>query len=405
MNIKRVFGFIVILLIFLFIYQVIVVYFENGHEVNYKIATGEIEFNIDEKYVKNADDDGYLISIISNDNKKYIYHLNNNYNKQKRVLKNIQIYQKDDYLCINPITIKDENTEILCSDGQEIYSYNYINNKIDISDFLNQQNEKSLYNNNRNGSVNDSSVKFYKNNFYDNEYLELYRYKYLTVFNKGTIKNNSFSNNDIYKNELGVYIDKYFLIPVYDNSFINQYYLLNVKNGEESQIKFDETISKNIYNIGVVNDRLYVFDLNNKVEYEINPKDKNYKKIGSVNTGFKFYENGKWVDKSITEFTKNKIRINTTVKDDDLKFSYDKIYSSNNAYYLIKGKNVYKDKKDWRILLFEMNNFNNFQVINDRIYYLKDDNLYRYDKYGIKLLVKNNEFKYNNTNIYHVYND
>ena len=54
-----------------------------------------------------------------------------------------------------------------------------------------------------------------------------------------------------------------------------------------------------------------MFDLKNKLEYEINPKSGSFEVIGNVNKGFKFYENGKWVEKSVTDFTKNKIKIST----------------------------------------------------------------------------------------------
>ena len=43
------------------------------------------------------------------------------------------------------------------------------------------------------------------------------------------------------------------------------------------------------------------------------------------------------------------------------------------------------------------------KVKNDRIYFIADDYLYRYDEYGITSLVKREEFKYNFNNIYDVY--
>ena len=54
--------------------------------------------------------------------------------------------------------------------------------------------------------------------------------------------------------------------------------------------------------------------------------------------------------------------------------------------------------------MLELNEYNNLKLDNNRIYFIKEDCIYRYDQYGVKLLVRNNEFIYNNTNIYHVYN-
>ena len=92
----------------------------------------------------------------------------------------------------------------------------------------------------------------------------------------------------------------------------------------------------------------------------------------------------------------------------ELNHKYDEIFETKNYYYTLVGNKIYKTyKKDLnkRVLLLELNqNYSNLQVEEGRIYYIVDNYLYRYDKYGVDILVENNEFKYNNTNIYHMYN-
>ena len=405
---KRVVGLVLIFLLVVFVYQFVIVLLQEGHDISYKIASDNIEFTINETYKKEKREDGYLIDIKSSDNKEYVYYLNNNYNKQKKIIKKIATFQKDDYMCIAPTTIDGKLVEeILCNDGKDVSSYEYVNSKVDISAFLDQLNLRQKYVDNKTGEMNEDNVKIYKNNFYDNEYLEVYRYKYLAVMNKGVYNTYTFSQNDIYKNDLGVYINNYFIVPIVNKNQITDYYIIDVKAGTNRVIFLPTAISKNIYNIGVVDNKLYIFDLNNKEEHVIDPKDATHEVIGDVNSGFKFYENGKWVDKNVTDFNKEmKFGENTTPP--QLPFSYDNIYESDNQYYLVDGNKVYKvykNKVDYRILLFEINNYNNLTISKDRIYYIKDSTLYRFDKYGTKTLVNNNEFKYNNTNIYYVYND
>lgn len=404
---KRAVSFVLMFLFIILVYQLIVVYFSNGHEVTYELATAEKAFTINEVYKKDYDVDGYYLKITSNDNREYVFYTNNVFNKQKKIISEVKYYEKDDYLCIYPIDIKSKNDfEILCNNGKNLYSYYYVNNKTDISAFVDELKLTKHYNQNDETKLEEQNIIFYKNNFYDNEYLELYNYKSLYIFNKGELSNVDFSTTDIYKNTLGAYIDNYFLVPKMDSKEITSYYIINCKTKETRMITFDQPLSTNSYVVGVVNDKLYLFDLTNKKEYEIDPEG-TYLEIGNVASGFSIFADGKWVDTSITEFTNNKITIKnkTNIK---LDYKYDELYETDTAYY-INDKNmiykIYKNNLDTRILLLELKNYNNLKIENNRIYYINNQYLYRYDQYGVKKLVNNNEFKYNNTNIYHVYND
>lgn len=405
---KKAVSYVIIFLLLIFVYQFIVIYFENSHEVNYEIATKDKSFTINEAYEKKANNDGYLLTITSDDNREYVFYANNQYNKQKKIIKEIKYYEKDDYLCIYPIDYKNKNDfEILCNDGKKLYSYYYVNNQVDISDFVNELNLSYYYKQNLESEIKENDIVFYKDNYYDNEYLELYRYKYLYVLNKGDLNSISFSSTDIYSNKLGTYINNYFLVPVVNNNkMIDNYYVIDCKTKETKTIHFGNPLSNNIYIIGVLDDKLYIFDINNKTEYKIDPKGK-YEEIGNTEKGFKIYENGEWKKESVTEFVTNKITFNQDINP-DLKYKYDEIYESDREYYIVENNNlykIYKDNLDIRILLLNVEGKSNIRIENNRIYYISGEYLYRYDQYGIKTLVKNNEFKYNTTNIYNVYND
>lgn len=404
---KKALSFVIIFLILLLTYQFIIIFFEKSHKITYKLLASEKEFEIIEEYRKNDDEDGYFLNIKHNNN-QYVYYIKNNYNKQKKVIKDIKYYEKDNYLCIYPVTQDHNIFEILCSDEKEIYSFDYINKKIDISEFLTQLKIQNYYATDEINKIEKNGIYFYKNNFYENEYLSLYHYKNLDIYNSGEINSYNFSDQDIYQNDLGVYIDEFFLIPIIRNNKIQDKYLIvDSINSSTKTIYFDELLSNKIYNIGVVDKKLYIFDLINKTEYEINTNG-TYQVIGNEEKGFKKYKDGEWVNASITEFTQEMITFSDEKINIELDFSYDNIYETQKHYYILENNKVYKIyKKDLtkRILLFEIsNNYNNLLVNNDRIYFIIDKYLYRYDQYGSKRLIENNDFKFNNQNIYCVYN-
>lgn len=405
---KRAISFVVIFIIFALLYQYTIIYLQNGHDISYDIETDNKVFHVQENYKKNEEKNRYLLYITNDKNKEYIYNIENKYNKQKKIIKDIKYYEKNGYLCIYPITdLEKEDFEILCSDGSETYSYDYINKKIDISEFLSVIEKSNKYYNDLNNVSKEDNVAFYKNNFYSNEYLTLYRYKYVNTFNDGKILKVTFSDKDKYYNDHLVYIENYLLIPIVDErtKTIPNYVSIDAIESSLTTIILETMLSSNIYNIGVANKKLYVFDLKNKTEFSISPLG-GYDVIGTVDTGFKIYEDGKWINKSVTEFTQNKIKIDNTPKV-ELKYEYDYIYESNKSYFIINDNKlykIYKDKLDVRIFILEIKNYKNIKVDNERVYFVENDSLYRYDMYGVKRLVTYNEFKYNNQNIYNVYN-
>ena len=61
-----------------------------------------------------------------------------------------------------------------------------------------------------------------------------------------------------------------------------------------------------------------------------------------------------------------------------------------------------KDMK-YRYELFVEDDAKEIKVKNNSIYYVKDDSIYRYNKYGKVKLITRNELKYNYENVFDVY--
>ena len=83
------------------------------------------------------------------------------------------------------------------------------------------------------------------------------------------------------------------------------------------------------------------------------------------------------------------------------------IYGSNKYYR--DGNDFYRSNdlnEDVYTYLFKLKDVTDWKVINNNILIISRDKLYIYnDLYGLKLIVKNNELKYNYKNIYFMLED
>jgi hypothetical protein len=113
----------------------------------------------------------------------------------------------------------------------------------------------------------------------------------------------------------------------------NKFYIIDLTNNKINDLILKEkNIPLDSYINGVVDNKLYLFDKENLLQYEIDPKKKTSKVVGSTSLNGKYY-NSKWEEKDIYEF-KNK----------ELIFDLE----TNILKQIIEGtdfKYIYKDKK------------------------------------------------------------
>ena len=90
-----------------------------------------------------------------------------------------------------------------------------------------------------------------------------------------------------------------------------------------------------------------------------------------------------------------------------IKDNYVNIYDGNKYYFYSNSNNeyykVYKKDPDKKVFLFKNSNAKEVKVVNDNLYFIEGNNLYKYDNYSVKLILTNKEFQYNYNNIYSVY--
>jgi len=410
---KRVFSFIIVLAFLFFIYQFVVMLFISHHEVVYNIVKDDKNFEIVEIYEKEKDYENYKIKI-KEDTNTFYFHNSSKLNKKDKIISNIEYFEKDELYCIYPvIENKSMNSEIVCLKNNKLLTYSALKSMSDyrVDEFvtiLKNKNYENLswINNDTLTPYHDKQI--YKDNLIDNETIILFNYDSIDYYTKEKIDTINLFRNDRYENDLGVLVNNYYVIPNYDQRHeFNSIYIINLKDKSKKEFVFSEEISFDSYINGVVDNDIYLFDKDNKVQYKINPKDETIEIVGSIDVLCKYYNGDKFIEMSVGEFVNKKQifkeKIDTKILE---KYEGYNIYQKGNIYYLTKGNEVYILYKNYLsnpVLLFK-DDINNITFKDENIYYIKDNLIKRYNpSFGLKNLIIYNELKYNHQNIYDVY--
>lgn len=402
---KKIFNFVIVLGILLLIFQFGVTFFKKEHKLDYSISINSKDATVYEEYSKTKDNDYYFFKV-KYDDKEFVFDIDNIFNKQKKVINDIKVYEKDELTCISPSYIKEVKSDIICDVNGEQRSYASIKDKYNLDEFIN-----TLYKFDKNKYVSSSKssvvslVDVYKENFEDNENVIVYTYKRLVKINRSKNSRIAFSNYDVYHNDLGTLIGKYYILPKYEKKpEYSAFLIINMEDESIDNLRLEDNISTNLYVNGVVDNKLYIFDKSNFVQYEINPFKKSYRIVGDKNTNGQYYDGEEWSTKNIYEFSNTEIKF---AKKYSIKDNYVEAFESDKYYYYRNSNNdfykVYKKDLTKRIFLFHNANAKEIQVVNDNIYYIDGTSLYRYNDTGTKIILSSKEFQYNYNNIYSVY--
>lgn len=384
--------FLMLLLVMLTIYlgvQIAFFYFGKGHETFYKLNN----FDVKEIYTARTDNesDSYYIEINTGKN---IFNIQTyeNFHKTKKIITNIQYIKTNQYECIYP-TFKDNlvNTDILCINNNIIYNYQTIKGKDKTLD--SKISQMGTYNGERfkdtsKGEIMSSGRVIYKENILKNHYLAFPTLKGMGLINN-YLKSKWWYTVDLFKNDVlnpTIFdtVSKYYVIPDYTGAqSFTQFNVVDMVEGTNYKITCRNSISVNSYVMGTIGNIIYLYDITNQKQYEINPIDKDIIEVGNASIGIKFYSDGKWVKMNSVNVTKTKpqfIYSNIT--------GYDRIdlvggEKTGYIYYYKKGNNgydVYRSaRSNTEILtyLFNTETINNVKYYRNYVYY--QDN--RYLKY------------------------
>lgn len=409
---KRVISLIFLLGCLLLILEWGFTFFKDGHQLKYEVISNNKKIGIIEKYQKDKDDSYYLE--LNSDNYTFIYNASNKFNKQKEIVDKIEIYEKDGMLCVYPVLINNVTLDIQCNINNQIYSYEAIKNNSSVNEFvlkLKESGYKSLsWEAESNNETKFSTFKVYYDNLLNEDIITVWNYKGIDIISKKASSTKIIYSYDKYENNHGSIVGKYYVVPVYDSNKVFDFSKLNIIELESKDLKtfdLDITLNQDSYINGVVGNKLYYFDPDNLLQYEVDVNKKKIRIIGDRNINAQFY-NGDWETINIYDFVGKVKKFELKVDEKVMSYNPTSVYqSSSNYYYITSDGSFYKLNKnnlDKPILLWKKSGLKEIKVINDTIYFIIGDTLYYYqDNTGIRKIITNNEWNYNYTNIYDLY--
>lgn len=351
-NIIFVLGFIFIF----FIYQLVV-----NHPKDYELIYNINSYNIKESYSKK--DKAYYLNIYD-DSTNYSFFLKRKYSKKRKLLENIDIYTDDEKTCVKPI-VKNETFQYVCNKDNDYFMY--------LSNSLIESDKEKI-----------DSIDVYNKDF------TYYIFDGYGVKNVVTKKKIHFFNNEHYENALSYKGDNFILFANYDDERVfNKFYLIDKESEDYFEIVNENyEISYDSYFLGMVKNKVYLFDKKNMKEYSIDIKKRVIKLISKGDKGL-FYDLG------FDEILLSKLKYETNLFNTGSLVDYE---IDNGTLYKKYNNSVNRIKiTDYFVKTI-------VSASDEEIFYISDDSLYSYnDTSGNTLLLTNFDWKFNYKNNIYVF--
>lgn len=422
---KKIFMMLLVLFIIYLGIQLGFSFFGKGHEYEYILSDKENDFKIREKFVNNTkgETDSYYFEIAVDD-AVFSYQTYESFNKANHIIKEVLYYKDNEYKCILPIFLDNKIiSDVMCLKAGVIYNYYDIkgdNTNLDsfvksLTDYGYDQNK--WIDNTASNSI--ETLNFYKANTIDNHFLALTTYKGVYVINDVNSykpKKIDLFNNDVYKRPISIVFNNYYVVADYNAKYrFNKFYVVDLTSNKVSEINSEHQISFDSYVQGTYNNSIYLFDRDNKKQYEINLKSNNVLEVGNENTDIKVYRNGEWDKVTAINAKNNTILFDNEYMSDieDNKFvKIDKVGGELTGYYYFYKKSgsnylVYRSPASnikQLTYLFKTTDINRVNYYEDYVYYI-DGNEIKYfnDLHGIRTLIQDKELAFNENIIFGLY--
>lgn len=392
----------ILLLIFILIILILlcrkVLIFDS---ISYKLNVDGNKIKIKEMF----EIDNYYIEIKTKNN-VYPFRIYEDLNDKRKIVKDIYLYKDKNIECILPVINDNLYTDMMCYKDNILYDYSTLVNENNSLDKYVESIELYSNNNFKNESIDTKIIGTVKYNKFNNvnNIVAITTYKGLIINNK-EIK---LFEKDIYNNKISTFIDNYYLIADYEKDYsFNYFYVVNLGSKEISKLETKNDISYDSYIQGIVDNKVYLYDKDNEIQYEIDIKE-NKIDIVSDEKYIKYYSNKKWEKM-------NKVKANKEIYFDyeslDNNFSkFDNVEETDEYYYLFK-----KDGISYKLYRVDKNNIDAYKYIldvpttnvyfnNNYLYYVYKNKLYYYnDSTGLKTILENSELEFNDTIKYYIY--
>lgn len=356
-KIYRIFAISFLFILFLWVYLT-----PKNYELNYNLKSIKVK----EAYHKK---DKYYEYTYNYKNKVFKSIYFDNYTKSRKLIKDVEVIEKDNYTCL---ILKSDKLTVypLCKNNKEENIAYYMTNEMD--EYLTKDNFKD---------TKYKNINIY--NLFNKTYL-IWNYTGLDIINKEGQKTVKFINKDVYDIPLGVLHNNFFVLPDPEFEYhFNKLYIYDIDKDKLIEWKMNDSIYFDSYILGSHDKSIYLFDRKQQKEYELVPHKKKLRTITP-----RYYDKGKWIKTSENKLTTNQI-----------KFTENAIIK-----YALEDNKLYKLLKDEKVLLSNQKVKEIIYNNKKEVYYLVDDALYLYsDKTGEVKLISNFEWNFNSNNKIFVY--
>lgn len=387
-------------IIILFLLVIPLIFLRKVFIRKYDILYEKNKYIINEIYEYKNKEHLYEINI-KNNKQEITYILNNDFNKNKKIIKNLKVYKDDNITCLLPIYNQKIEYKLYClKDDIQVSNY-YLKDNESYKKILKKVKKYKINNfleNNKTTSY--KKLKVYDNNISNEDIFTIWDYKGISIIEKDKTKYVKFLDYDLYDNIKTIIYDEYFIL--FENNHVDGIKNIHYYNLEKDKLKIynpEIIISKDFYINGVVDNLIYVTDNKTKKEYTIDLKKEEIIQINKANEYLSYYDNE---FKSLTKsdyFMEKQIFNNKKVIDKNIS-SVEHI-KDNNIYYFYEDNNFYRQRTNRnKELLFSIDEIKEWKIVSNKIIIISEDILYLYDDdRGLVPIVQSNELNYNYENI------
>lgn len=352
--------------------------------LKFYLSDYSIKYDLDGYSILEKYEDGKYYFEISKDDFVVNFLVFNNRKLTKKLLESVNLFDGENYDCLNPILNGLESYPLCYNSEKELIHFSMISDE-DVLGYLDSLN--LTISNER-----DVEDEFYfSDNLDDNTYIAVWKYNGFYLLNGDGVKTLDIFETDRYSNNLSNLHENKLFFPNYDEDlFFTKFILLDITDGNYKIFETDYEISYDSYISGTHKKNIYLFDNKNENLYEINMKNGRIELIGSKETGYIKYENGKKVGAELNEYKKDKVMY--------FDLQYNNLVVLNNSYFYTYNEEVltrFIDNED----------FNVSYIYNNDVYYIYKDNLYRFNPLsGSELVLHYFELNFNDSNRIFIYN-
>lgn len=374
-------------------------YFSKTKEEEYEIVNNNITFKIKETV---TDENNYFFDVSFN-NKNFTFQIFHDFNKTG-VINDIKYFKNDKYECLLPMFDNEVLMNMVCLN--EVNNYYYDLNDPELNRFAN-----SIYNFPKSDKYKKvGNIIIYEDNLISNHYINFTNYKGVYNISKdfnSLLYNISLFEKDVINPKISLLTDKYYVVADYNSQYeFNKIYIVDLEQLETYEVK-TKAISFDSYIQGNISNNIYLYDKENKIQYELNLEKR---KIIEFSSTVKNYVNNEWVVMTPDEINNEVKFINDIDYENDSYVRIDKVGDKTGYYYLYKkNKNSYdayriniQDKKGLTYL-FSTTNINDISYVDNNVYFIDKNTIKVFNDKGIKTLVKYNELEFNNNISFNVF--